>query len=98
MVSAYKKTKKSRKSKKSKSTGEKPPNPKLSLLWGYDTPQNGDAPVKDTVPLDDFVKIVTDPTINPSWPGAFKPVLIYWNRGDLNTGDEAKMVEMGIDA
>ena len=70
----------------------KGPNPKLLLPWGYD------APAKDTTPLNDFIKFVTDPIVNPGKDGETKNVLIYWDRGNMKTGDEAKMVEMGINS
>jgi hypothetical protein len=65
---------------------------KALLLWGYD------APAKDTTPLDQFIEFITNPTINPPKAGEMKNVLIYWDRGTLARGDEAKMVEIGIDS
>lgn len=71
---------------------------KQEFLWGYDTPLDGDKLLQDTVPLDDFINIITDPTINPSSSGTIKNILIYWSRGDVLNGDEAKMIDMKIDA
>jgi hypothetical protein len=39
---------------------------------------------------------MTNPDSNPAQVGETKNVLIYWNRGNLTTGDEAKMVAMGL--
>lgn len=73
----------------------KRPNRKEKLLWGYDTPLSGTTFMKDTVPLDEFIRFITDPTIINSSPGAIKNVLIYWDRGIDDRGEEAKMIEMG---
>jgi hypothetical protein len=62
------------------------------MPWGYD------APFKDTTPLNDFIKYITDPQVKPARAGEMKNVLVYWDRGNENTGDEAKMIEMGIDS
>ncbi|KAH0292915.1 hypothetical protein KCU62_g1613, partial [Aureobasidium sp. EXF-3399] len=70
----------------------KGPDPKLLLPWGYD------APGKDTTPLNDFIKFITDLDVNPGKDGETKSVLIHWNRGNIETGDEAKMLEMKIDS
>lgn len=70
----------------------KGPNPKLMLPWGYD------APAKDTTPLHDFIKFITDPAMNPAEIGTTKTVLVYWDRGTVSRGDEAKMAEIGIDS
>jgi hypothetical protein len=66
------------------------PNKKLQLPWG------SEAPEKDTTPLDKFIDYATNDSMNPALVGEVKNVLIYWNRGDLTTGDEAKMVAMGL--
>jgi hypothetical protein len=84
--------------RRNKPKGVKRPNPKDELPWGYDTPLVSNTLLKDTVPIDDFVKIVTKPSVDPSFPGALKNVLIYWDRGNENTGDEAKTIEMEIDS
>ncbi|KAH0292916.1 hypothetical protein KCU62_g1614, partial [Aureobasidium sp. EXF-3399] len=66
---------------------------KDAMDWGHD------APKKDTTPLDDFIKFITDPNVKPAiLPGQMKNVLIYWDRGDLGRGDEQKMKNMGIDS
>lgn len=64
---------------------------KETLPWGYD------APAKNTPRLDAFLEFITDPAIKPSVPEAIKNVLIYWDGGSPKTGDEAKIIEMGID-
>lgn len=65
---------------------------KDAMDWGYD------APVKDTTPLDAFVRFIIDPTVNPAVDGQIKNVLVYWDRGFLDSGDEKKMQEMGINS
>lgn len=67
-------------------------NPKLEMDWGYDPP------AKDTTPLDTFVRFITDPAVKPAVDGQIKNVLVYWDRGDLERGDEKKMKEMGINS
>jgi hypothetical protein len=51
--------------RRNKPKGVKRPNPKDKLPWGYDTPLSGNTLLKDTVPIDDFVKILTDPASTP---------------------------------
>ncbi|KAH0292824.1 hypothetical protein M436DRAFT_78234 [Aureobasidium namibiae CBS 147.97] len=50
----------------------------------------------DTTPLNTYISFVTNVNIKPPQAGITKNVLVYWDRGDLTRGDEAKMVEMGI--
>lgn len=70
----------------------KGPNPKLALPWGYD------ALAKNTTPLEDFIQYITDDTVKPAIMGKIKSVLIYWDRGTVSRGGEAKMAEIGIDS
>jgi len=66
---------------------------KDAMDWGHDAPR------KDTTPLDEFIKYITDPTVKPAvLPGQLKNVLVYWDRSYLNSGDEEKMKKMGIDS
>jgi hypothetical protein len=39
-----------------------------------------------------------DTLSSPGTPKPTKNVLVYWDRGDLDRGDEAEMIEMGIDS
>jgi hypothetical protein len=71
-------------------TKPKKPSQKHLLPWGYD------APVKDTISLLDYVNIITNHELRPAVPGRVKNTLVYWDRGGLTTGDEAKMMEMQI--
>lgn len=70
----------------------KRPCEKHKLPWGYD------APSKKTTPLKDFITYITDGTIKPAEEGRTNSVLVYWDRGTISSGDEAKMVELGIDS
>ena len=70
----------------------KGPNSKLKLPWAYD------APVKGTTPLITFITYITDETIKPAKGGRIKSVLVYWDRGTVSSGDEAKMAELEIDS
>lgn len=68
-------------------------NPKKDKMdWGYD------APKKDTTPLDAFIPFITDPTVKPAVDGQIKNVLVYWDRGFNDSGDEEKMKNMGINS
>lgn len=67
-------------------------NPKDLIDWGYDAPAN------NTTPLDEFVVFITDPKVKPAEKGKIKNVLIYWDRGDRERGDEEKMLDMGINS
>ncbi|TIA36574.1 hypothetical protein D6C78_05336 [Aureobasidium pullulans] len=61
------------------------------LPWGYD------APAKKTMPLADFINLITEEEDRTTAPHKIKNVLLYWDRGSLTSGDEAKMVELNID-
>ncbi|THW57862.1 hypothetical protein D6D19_10479 [Aureobasidium pullulans] len=76
---------------KNKSKGKEAAQ-KALLPWGYA------ATKKDTIPLLEFVDIITaeDPKDLPSTP-ELKNCLLYWDRGSLDGGDEAKMIELEID-
>jgi len=56
----------------------------------------------DTTPLDTFISFVTDVNVKPPRAGTTKNVLVYWDcgwdRGNLTKGDEARMLETGIDS
>ncbi|KAG9857989.1 hypothetical protein KCU98_g982, partial [Aureobasidium melanogenum] len=60
------------------------------LPWGYD------APKKDNISLDASIEMITKEDDGSS--SEIKNVLIYWDRGDLERGDEAKLKEMNIDS
>ncbi|KAG9517923.1 hypothetical protein KCV07_g5887, partial [Aureobasidium melanogenum] len=60
------------------------------LPWGYD------APKKDNISLDAFIEIITKE--DGGSPSEIKNVLMYWDRGDLERGDEAKLKEMNINS
>ncbi|KAG9612304.1 hypothetical protein KCU77_g1768, partial [Aureobasidium melanogenum] len=60
------------------------------LSWGYDDPK------KDNISLDAFIEIITKEDDGSS--SEIKNVLMYWDRGDLERGDEAKLKEMNIDS
>ncbi|KAH0374086.1 hypothetical protein KCU65_g343, partial [Aureobasidium melanogenum] len=60
------------------------------LPWGYDAPR------PDNLSLDEFIAIITKEDDSPS--SEIKNVLIYWDRGDLDKGDEAKLKEMQINS
>ncbi|KAG9664972.1 hypothetical protein KCU95_g3125, partial [Aureobasidium melanogenum] len=60
------------------------------LPWGYD------APKKVNISLDAFIEMITKEDDGSS--SEIKNVLIYWDRGDLERGDEAKLKEMNIDS
>ncbi|THW03842.1 hypothetical protein D6D24_10663 [Aureobasidium pullulans] len=76
---------------KNKSKGKEAAQ-KALLPWGHA------ATKKDTIPLLEFVDIITaeDPKDSPSTP-ELKNCLLYWDRGSLEGGDEAKMIELEID-
>ncbi|THZ16995.1 hypothetical protein D6C91_06107 [Aureobasidium pullulans] len=76
---------------KNKSKGKEAAQ-KALLPWGYA------ATKKDTIPLLEFVDIITaeDPKDSTSTP-ELKNCLLYWDRGSLDGGDEAKMIELEID-
>ncbi|KAG2170460.1 hypothetical protein VTO58DRAFT_107425 [Aureobasidium pullulans] len=76
---------------KNKSKGKEAAQ-KALLPWGHA------ATKKDTIPLLEFVDIITaeDPKDSPSTP-ELKNCLLYWDRGSLDGGDEAKMIELEID-
>ena len=61
------------------------------IPWGYD------APAKKTMPLADFINLITEEEDRTTAPHKIKNVLLYWDRGSLTSGDEAKMVELNID-
>ncbi|THX95216.1 hypothetical protein D6D02_09992 [Aureobasidium pullulans] len=76
---------------KNKSKGKEAAQ-KALLPWGYAATE------KDTIPLLEFVDIITaeDPKDSTSTP-ELKNCLLYWDRGSLDGGDEAKMIELEID-
>ncbi|THY03819.1 hypothetical protein D6D01_10176 [Aureobasidium pullulans] len=76
---------------KNKSKGKEAAQ-KALLPWGYA------ATKKDTIPLLEFVDIITaeDPKDSPSTPES-KNCLLYWDRRSLDGRDEAKMIELEID-
>ncbi|KAH0397562.1 hypothetical protein KCU89_g8144, partial [Aureobasidium melanogenum] len=66
------------------------PSHRHLLPWGYD------APKKDNISLDAFIETITKQ--NGGSPSEIKNVLMYWDRGDLERGDEAKLKEMNINS
>lgn len=51
---------------------------------------------KGNISFDDFIEIITKES--DSSLSEVKNVLIYWDRGDLERGDEAKLKEMKINS
>lgn len=50
------------------------------------------------ISLDTFIDIITAEYDDASTQSGLKNVLIYWDRGDLDRGDEAKLREMDINS
>jgi hypothetical protein len=68
----------------------KKPCQKHLLPWGHDTPK------KSNIPFDHLIQIITCDQIPEA--STLNNILVYWDRGDLRGGDEAKMAEMKIDS
>lgn len=69
------------------------PSQRHLLPWGYDAPR------PDNLSLDEFIEIITKKDEEHPYPSSeVKNVLIYWDRGTLERGDEAKLQEMNFDS